>query len=77
MNKFPYKETVERLRKQYPHGCRVELVRMNDPYTRLKPGEKRTVDFIDDTGTIFCIWDCGSSIGVVYGKDAVRKLESD
>jgi len=77
MNKFPAKETVERLRKQYPHGCRVELVRMNDPYAMLKPGEKGTVDFIDDTGTIFCVWDCGSSIGVVYGEDAVRKLESD
>ena len=77
MNKIPTKETVERLRKQYPHGCRVELVGMNDPYATLKPGEKGTVDFIDDTGTIFCVWDCGSSIGVVYGEDAVRKLESD
>jgi len=77
MNRFLSKETVERLRKQYPHGCRVELVRMNDPYAMLKPGEKGTVDFIDATGTIFCVWDCGASIGVVYGEDAVRKLESD
>ena len=77
MNKFPTKETVERLRKQYPHGCRVELVRMNDPYAMLKPGEKGTVDFIDDAGTIFCNWDCGSTLGVVYGEDAVRILESE
>jgi len=77
MNRFPSKETVERLRKQYPHGCRVELVRMNDPYARLTPGEKGTVDFIDDTGTIFCNWDCRSALGVVYGEDAIRKLESD
>ncbi len=74
MNKFPSKETVECLRKQYPSGTRVELVRMNDPYSKLKPGDKGTVDFVDDTGTIFCSWDSGSTLGVVYGEDAVRKL---
>lgn len=74
MNKFPSKETVERLRKQYPSGTRVELVRMNDPYSKLKPRDKGTVDFVDDTGTIFCSWDSGSTLGVVYGEDAVRKL---
>ncbi|XJZ27691.1 DUF4314 domain-containing protein [Bacillota bacterium Lsc_1132] len=74
MNKFPSMEIVERLRKQYPSGTRVELVCMNDPYSKLKPGDRGTVDFIDDTGTIFCFWDCGSTLGVVYGEDAVRKL---
>ncbi len=74
MNKFPSKETVERLRKQYPAGTRVELVRMNDQYSKLRPGDKGTVDFVDDTGTIFCAWDRGSSLGVVYGEDLVKKL---
>ncbi len=54
MNKFPSKETVDRLRKQYPSGTRVELVRMNESYSKPKPGDKGTVDFVDDTGTIFC-----------------------
>ena len=74
MPKFPSKETVERLRKEYPHGTRVEMERMNDPYSRLQPGDKGTVDFIDDSGTIFCIWDSGSTLGVVCGEDAVKKL---
>ena len=74
MNSFPSQEKVEGLRKQYPKGTRVELVRMNDPYAKLKPGDKGTVDFVDDTGTLFCNWDCGSSLGVVYGEDAVKKL---
>lgn len=77
MNRFPTKETVVRLRKQYPHGCRVELVRMNDPYSELKPGDRGSVAFVDDTGTIFCAWDCGSTLGVVFGVDAVRILESE
>jgi len=74
MNRFPSKETVERLRTRYPKGTWVELVQMNDPYSKLRPGDKGTVDFIDDTGTIFCTWDSGSTLGVVYGEDTVRKL---
>lgn len=74
MNKFPSKEIVNCLKEQYPKGCRVKLVRMDDPYSKLKPGDLGTVDFIDDTGTIFCIWDTGSTLGVVYGEDEIKKL---
>lgn len=28
--RFPNKETVERIRREYPAGARVELVRMED-----------------------------------------------
>lgn len=74
MNKFPSKEIVEQLRKQYPQGARVELVRMNDPYSKLKPGDLGTVDFVDDTGTLFCTWDNGSILGVVYDIDKIKPL---
>lgn len=74
MNKFPLKAIVNSLKEQYPKGCRVKLVRMDDPYSKLKPGDLGTVDFIDDTGTIFCIWDIGSTLGVVYGEDEIKKL---
>lgn len=74
MNRFPSKETVERLRRQYPPGTHVELVQMNDPYSKLKPGVRGTVDFVDDTGTIFCTWETGSTLGVVYGEDLIKKL---
>lgn len=73
-NGFPSRETVERVRKMYPKGTRVELVQMNDPYSRLKPGDKGTVRFVDDTATVFVDWDCGSGLGIVYGVDRVRKL---
>ena len=39
-NSFPSKETVDRLRAQYPPGCRVELVSMSDPYSKLKLGDQ-------------------------------------
>jgi len=43
-------EMLKALRSYYPPGTRVELVRMEDPYTRLKPGDQGSVSFIDDTG---------------------------
>ncbi len=74
MNQFPSRETVERLRKEYPQGTRVELISMNDPYSRLKPGDRGTVSAVDDIGTIFVRWDYGSGLGIAYGEDRVRKI---
>ncbi|EOS23538.1 hypothetical protein C806_03044 [Lachnospiraceae bacterium 3-1] len=73
-SRFPDRETVERIRKMYPIGTRVELIHMDDPYSRLKPGDKGTVRLVDDTATVFVDWDCGSGLGIVYGEDRVRKL---
>jgi hypothetical protein len=76
MHKFPSKETVKQLRKQYPTGTRVELLRMNDPYSRLKPGDTGTVTGVDDIGTIHVNWDCGSTLGIAYGEDECRKIDN-
>ena len=40
--RFPNKDTVERIRRDYPAGTRVELVRMDDApvsYTHLRAHE--------------------------------------
>ena len=69
------KEVLQFLREQYPKGTRVELVSMDDPYnTKLVPGCKGTVVAVDSIGTIHVSWDCGSSLGVVYGVDSCRKV---
>ena len=68
------KTTLARLKEEYPHGCRVELVHMDDPFTHLTPGCKGTVVSVDDMGTIHVRWDCGSSLGVAYGEDICRKV---
>ena len=67
--------TLAMLRERFPKGCRVELVSMNDPYSRLRPGDKGTVLFVDDIGTVHVSWDCGSSLGVVYGEDSCRRTD--
>ena len=75
MNNFPSKETVKWLRERFPQGCRVELIRMTDPYTNLRPGDRGRVDFIDDVGTAHCTWDNGSTLGVAYREDEIVRVD--
>lgn len=71
---FPNRNIVEMLRKQYPVGTKVELVKMDD--CQAPPiGTKGTVRGVDDTGSIMVRWDNGSSLNVVYGEDLCRKIE--
>ena len=67
---------LQKLREEYPAGTRVELLSMDDPCNRkLIPGCKGTVKHVDDMGTIHVSWDCGSSLGIVYGEDSCRKID--
>lgn len=69
------KDALQALRERFPKGTRVELVSMDDPYnTKLVPGCQGTVIAVDSIGTIHVSWDCGSSLGVVYGEDICRKV---
>lgn len=70
------KATLQALRERYPKGSRVELVSMDDPYNRkLVPGCQGTVVSVDSIGTIHVSWDCGSSLGIVYGEDSCRRID--
>lgn len=68
-------DLLKQLRIHLAPGTRVELVRMEDPYTKLKPGDRGTVTYVDDIGTIHVNWDSGSSLGVVFGEDECRRIE--
>ena len=73
--KFPNRETVERVRREYPAGTRVELVKMDD--VQAPPiGTRGTVTGVDDTASLIMKWDNGSGLNVVYGEDIVKKLDS-
>lgn len=74
---FPPREIVDSIKKNYPAGCRVELDHMEDTYRQIPKGEKGTVRTVDDTGTIHVNWDCGSSLGVVYGEDRCHRIEEE
>ena len=71
--RFPHRETVEHIRREYPAGCRVELLRMDDP--QAPPiGTRGTVIGVDDTGSVMVRWDNGSGLHVIYGEDECRKV---
>ncbi|MEG2344232.1 MAG: DUF4314 domain-containing protein [Acidaminococcaceae bacterium] len=71
--RFPSKEIVEALRKQYPTGTRVELTEMDD--AQAPPlGTQGTVFGVDDTGSIMVHWDNGSSLHVIYGVDHCKRV---
>lgn len=50
-------------------GTRVRLIRCNDQYTKLRPGEKGTVSCIDALGTVHVHWDSGSRLGLIPNDD--------
>ena len=70
------RKRVEVLRKQYPSGCTVALVHMDDEFSP-PAGTKGTVIHVDDIGGIHIAWETGSTLGVVPGVDMVRKLDEE
>lgn len=70
---FPSREIVEKVRKDYPVGTRVELVQMDD--VQAPPiGTKGVVKGVDDIGSIMVKWNNGCGLSVVYGEDIVKKV---
>jgi hypothetical protein len=53
---FPSRQTLERLRREYPNGCRVELVRMDDAQAP-PAGTRGTVVGVDDAGSLLVNWE--------------------
>lgn len=64
------------LRQQYPAGCMVELVSMDDSQAPPR-GTKGKVLHVDDTGTIHIAWETGSTLGIVPGVDMARRLDEE
>lgn len=74
--RFPDRDTVERVRREYPAGTRVELLRMDD--LQAPPvGTLGTIIGVDDTASLLMRWDNGSHLNVVYGEDVVRKVTEE
>lgn len=63
------------LRSQFPAGCIVELIEMNDTQAP-PPGTRGRVIWVDDIGTIHVAWETGSSLGVAYGEDRCRRVDA-
>jgi hypothetical protein len=71
--KFPDRETVDQVRREYPAGTRVILQQMEDPQAP-PVGTMGTILGVDDTASLLTKWDNGSGLNVVYGVDRVKKM---
>lgn len=68
-------KALNKIKEKYPEGSRIELVSMDDPYSKLKAGDKGTVKFVDDIGTVHITWDNGSSLGAcVLDGDIIKRI---
>lgn len=63
-------------RTEFRPGDRVELVRTDDPHTRLRPGDRGTVRRVraqGDETVVDVTWDGGSSL-TLLPEDEVKRL---
>jgi Domain of unknown function (DUF4314) len=64
-------------------GKRIELIRTNDPYTDLKPGDRGNVvditklSYEDKPFKVWVHWDSGSKLGLLEGHDDYRTVYDD
>lgn len=72
--RFPTREELEQIRKEYPAGCKVRLVSMQDPQAPA-PGTIGEVLGCDDAGDLLMRWSTGSGLKVILGEDMIEKVE--
>lgn len=58
-------------------GKRVRIVRLEDPYTRLKPGDEGTVRGVDDMGHVLMSWDNGESLSMIPELDEFDVIDEN
>lgn len=56
---------VDRIKKMYPTGTRIELISTMDDMQGVEGGTQGTVTGVDDIGTIHMKWDNGRGLGLI------------
>ena len=64
---------------EFEPGARVEFLGFGvpDPYSRLKPGDRGTVRFVDSLGTVHVDWEFGGALGLIAGVDRFRVVDEE
>ena len=71
--RFPSKEQIELVRKQYPAGTKVVLEAMDDQQAP-PVGTIGEVIAVDDIGQLVMKWQNGSGLNLIPGVDSFRKV---
>jgi hypothetical protein len=73
---MPNREIVEQLRKDYPVGCKVKLLKMSD--VQAPPiGTIGEVLGVDDMGDLMVAWSNGSGLNVVLHEDRAVRIDEE
>ena len=74
--RMPSKELLEQLRKDYPIGCKVKLLKMSD--VQAPPiGTICEVLGINDIGDLMVAWSNGSGLNVVFREDIAIRIDKE
>ena len=77
MSGLPTRAQVERIRKQYPKGTKVRMIRMADDPHPVPAGMVGEVTFVDDIGSVFTRWQNGSGLAFIPNEDAVEIISDE
>ena len=74
--RMPSKELLEQLRKDYPVGCKIKLLKMSD--VQAPPiGTICEVLGINDIGDLMVAWSNGSGLNVVFREDIAIRIDKE
>lgn len=66
------KKEIEKIKKIYIPGQKLELINLYSSFNVLFPGTKGMIEFIDDLGNIHVIWEHKKNIQLVVGIDEFK-----
>ena len=72
--RFPSKEQIAALQRQYPRGTKVDLLGMDDPQAP-PTGTMGEILGIDDAGQLLVRWETSSSLSLIPSVDSFRIAE--
>lgn len=77
MRGLPTRAQVERIRKYYPVGTKVRMIRMTEPYDPIPAGTVGTVAYVDDAGSVHMHWLGGRTLAFIPGEDSVAIITEE
>ena len=73
--RFPSREQIAALRRQYSRGTKVELLGMDDDPQAPPMGTRGEVMGVDDAGQLLVRWETESSLSLIPGVDSFRIVQ--
>lgn len=65
---------IEEIKKKYPKGTRIELIKMNDYLDPVPDGTKGVVRYVNDYGDIEMKWEIKRSLPIIVGLDEFKVI---